>query len=258
MDEVRPFFKVTDTFGAGKKNYSHNPIEVITRDLRGQEQDFLLSRHSFAAVSGIQVNDLDYLNEATPHEHFCQVARSIIRQKLPYYKKMVVFDVTYREASRNGVFCRPVHKVHVDRSPSGAAHHIKRHISEYEANLIENRKIRVRIINVWKPLAEPVNDHSLAFADSLTLLNEDLISVEHIYPDRTGETYAVAYNPGQKFWYWSNMMKNEALLLHCYDSLDEDLNSASNVGARCAHAFFRNHPVKKAVTATVLRFGALF
>ena len=235
VDEVRPFFKVTDTSGAGKKNYSHNPIEVIIRDLRGQEQDFLLSRHSFAAVSGIQVNDLDYSNEAAPHEHFCQLAGSIIRQKLPDYKKMVVFDVTYRKASRNGVLCRPVRPIHVDQSPSGAAHRIKRHLSEYKANLIENRKIRVRIINVWKPLAELVNDHSLAFTDSLTLLNEDPIPVEHIYSNRTGKTCAVAYNPGQKFWYWSNMMKNKALLLHCYDSLDKDLNSASNVGARCAH-----------------------
>ena len=48
--------------------------------------------------------------------------------------------------------------------------------------------------------------------------DEDLVGVEHRYPDRTGETAGVQYNAGQRWWYWSGMRNEERLLLKCFDS----------------------------------------
>ena len=41
---------------------------------------------------------------------------------------------------------------------------------------------------------------------------------EFTYPNRNGQTAAVAYNPGQKWYYWSGMKNEDRLLLKCFDS----------------------------------------
>ena len=79
-------------------------------------------------------------------------------------------------------------------------------------------KGRVRIVNVWRPINGPVESFPLAFADSESLPEEALVGVEHRYPNRTGETAAVRYTQGQRWYYWSGVDKDERLLLLCYDS----------------------------------------
>ena len=79
-------------------------------------------------------------------------------------------------------------------------------------------------------------------AESLTVNDNDLVPMKHVYPDIAGETDVVAYGANQKFWYWSNMMKSEALLLQCFDSLDDIEEATGGISAkqstRCAHASF--------------------
>jgi hypothetical protein len=47
---------------------------------------------------------------------------------------------------------------------------------------------------------------------------EDLIPSDLIYPNRIGETYAIIHRPSHRWYYFSNMRADEALLLKCYDS----------------------------------------
>ena len=48
---------------------------------------------------------------------------------------------------------------------------------------------------------------------------QDLVVSERRYPDRIGQTYAIAHNPGH-LWYWfPRMRRNEALVFKVYDSL---------------------------------------
>lgn len=42
-----------------------------------------------------------------------------------------------------------------------------------------------------------------------------------IFPDRVGETYAVTYNPAQRWSYIPGMTPTKALLTKCYDSADD-------------------------------------
>jgi len=46
----------------------------------------------------------------------------------------------------------------------------------------------------------------------------DLVPSDLVYPHRTGETYAVTYNPAHRWFYLREMTREEALLLKCYDS----------------------------------------
>jgi hypothetical protein len=76
----------------------------------------------------------------------------------------------------------------------------------------------VQVINLWRPIRGPVRDAPLAMADGTTVAPEDLIASDLIYPNRSGETYSVKYNPNHRWFYFPEMTADEALLLKCYDS----------------------------------------
>ena len=234
-DGSEPFFEVTDPSGAGRKNHGHNPVPVTIQDMRNREKHFSLSRHSVAAVSeaAIEVN-LDDIDRAK--ESYALSAVEILLKHVSNSQKVIVFDRTVRKASPTETLCKPVRKVHIDQTPGGALGRVKRHLSSYEAEEIQASRLRVRIINVWRPLLRPVSDHPLAVAEALTISDTDLVKVKHIYPEATGENFVVKYNPSQRFWYWSNMSTRDVLLLQCFDSQQYIDDSGSPRDIRCAHA----------------------
>ena len=77
----------------------------------------------------------------------------------------------------------------------------------------------MQIINFWRPIAGPLRDRPLALCDARTVADGDLVPSDLIFPDRAGETYAVTYNPAQRWSYIPGMTPAEALLIKCYDSI---------------------------------------
>ena len=82
-------------------------------------------------------------------------------------------------------------------------------------------KGRVQVINLWRPIRGPLRDSPLAMVDGTTVAPDDLVASDLIYPNRRGETYSVKYNPNHRWFYFPEMTADEALLLKCYDSLDD-------------------------------------
>ena len=80
---------------------------------------------------------------------------------------------------------------------------------------------RVQIINLWRPIVGPLWDSPLALCDARTVAFEDLVASDLVFPDRVGETYAVAYNPAQQWSTIPGMTPDEALLIKCYDSAED-------------------------------------
>ena len=60
---------------------------------------------------------------------------------------------------------------------------------------------------------------------------ENLVGSELRYPDRTGETYVVTYNPGQRWYYFPKMTADEVVLIRCFDSAREGAARFSAHGA---------------------------
>src|SRR5215472_7858084 len=52
----------------------------------------------------------------------------------------------------------------------------------------------------------------------VSLEEENLIPSDLKYPDRTGETYSITYNPNQRYYYFPRMQPDEAVLIRCFDS----------------------------------------
>ena len=74
-------------------------------------------------------------------------------------------------------------------------------------------KHRFAEINVWRPIRGPLLRSPLALCDAQTLSEENLVASDLRYPDRTGETYAVTFNPGQRWYYFPKMRADEAVLI---------------------------------------------
>ena len=79
-------------------------------------------------------------------------------------------------------------------------------------------KRRFAIIQVWRPIRHPVETHPLAIADARSISPDDFVMSERRYPDRIGQTYAIAYNPKHKWYWFPRQARDEALVFKVYDS----------------------------------------
>jgi hypothetical protein len=133
--------------------------------------------------------------------------------------KVVLFDHTLRDSTAEpgqAALREPVRRVHDDQTLSSAPNRVHKHLSPVEAAWRLQR--RFAIINVWRSIGGPVLRTPLAVCDARTIAPEDLLPSDLVYPDWTGETYAVAFNPRHR-WYWHpRQTPTEATLIKVYDS----------------------------------------
>ncbi len=79
---------------------------------------------------------------------------------------------------------------------------------------------RFQIVNVWRPLTDPVEDYPLALVDSRSLTAEHLVDTERRSPTHVGEIQLALHDPGQRWFYFSAMRPDEVLLFKTFDSID--------------------------------------
>jgi hypothetical protein len=84
----------------------------------------------------------------------------------------------------------------------------------------------------WSNVPLPVYaNEPLALCDATTLSEDNLLASDLRYPDRTGETYAVTYNPNQRWYYFPKMEADEFVLIRCFDSAQKGAARFSAHGA---------------------------
>ena len=151
-------------------------------------------------------------------------------------KKIHIFDHTIRiedEVKRNQVAVRaPVEVAHNDYTEKSGPQRVRDIFEEKEAeDWLQNR---YAIINVWRPIGRPVVTKPLALSDASTMRPEDFIATDLVYKDRVGEISQIKYNERQCWYYFSEMVRDEALLIKCFDSIDDGRARYT------AHAAFSN------------------
>jgi hypothetical protein len=88
-------------------------------------------------------------------------------------------------------------------------------------------KGRFQIVNVWRPLVDPVEDYPLAMVDARSIDAADLIDTERRAPNHIGEIQLAVHSPGQRWFYYSAMRPPEVLLFKTFDSLDGGVHPCS-------------------------------
>ncbi len=134
--------------------------------------------------------------------------------------RVVVFDHTLRledDAHRDALAVRgPVHAVHNDYTERSGPRRVHDLLdAEDAASFLAHR---FAIVNVWRSIGAPIETTPLAVADAQSIARESLLATDLVRPDRTGEIYQVAYRPDQRWFYFPNRRRDEALLLKCFDS----------------------------------------
>ena len=135
-------------------------------------------------------------------------------------KRVVVFDHTLRTASSDQRETQKIRdivsRVHNDYTEWSGPQRVRDVMGDETEALLQGR---FAIIQVWRPINHPVESHPLAICDAQTVKPETLVVNERRYPDRVGQTYAITYDPDQRWYWFPRMRPDEALVFKVYESL---------------------------------------
>ncbi|KAI0644885.1 hypothetical protein C8Q79DRAFT_912135 [Trametes meyenii] len=196
---------------------------VVVHDVRGREAEFTLDANGFQYVRA-PATEREFTDDERIREAYYPEVEALLK-KATGGKRVFIFDHTVRrspikEDGKPGRVERgPVEAVHVDQTYEASRRRVEYHLPEDASRLLASR---VRLINVWRPIANPVAHKPLAVSDWQYLDNaHDLVPVRLIYPGREGATFSVRYNPAHRWHYLSAQTPEEVLFIKCYDS-EED------------------------------------
>jgi hypothetical protein len=124
--------------------------------------------------------------------------------------------------------------IHIDHTPESFEAHLK-HYCDPETIA---RYPRVQIFNVWRTLSPPPQDVPLAICDQRTLDSRDWVRQLAVEPGmhESYDSFSSLYNPGQRWFYFSDMTPEEMLVFKAWDN-------GSSVPTGCLHGAFRNPDV---------------
>lgn len=234
--------------GQPQRNYSEEEHPITLQDIRGRESDFDMNINGFGVVQGIESKEKDFTDDAQIQQNYYPEVEQLLLTHVPGAQRVFIFDHTVRRSdptAKRG----PVNRAHIDQTTKSARLRVDYHMGAEAAALQQGR---VRLINVWRPLNGPVVANPLAYADSRSVPDADIVPVEHRYPHRTGETAGVKHTPQGRWYYWSGMKNDERILLQCFDSQD---------GARTPHSAFVDPrtrpewPGRESIEVRALVFG---
>jgi len=234
--------------GQPQRNYGEYTHEVTINDVRGRESDFDINSNGFGVIQGVSSKEKEFNDDEHIKRVYYPEVEKLLLDNVSGAQRIFIFDHTVRRSDPNAKRA-PVNRAHIDQTTKSATARVHLHMKEEAGDLLKGR---FRLINVWRPLNGPVVASPLAYADSRSVPDDDIVGVEHRYPDRTGETAGVKYTEKGKWYYWSGMKNDERILLQCFDSKD---------GARTPHSAFvdprtqPNWPGRESIEVRALVFG---
>ena len=211
---------VNETFGPnnirrrGSGTEERRSIEI--RNGRQFLEDFDLDRNGFTLVehrSAVR----NFFDADLKSVYYPEIERLI--GSVSGARRVVVFDHTLRsgdEAEREARLIRePVLSAHNDYTEWSGPQRVRELLPEESEILLRNR---FAIIQVWRPINQPVRANPLAIADARSIAPQDLLVAERRYPHRVGQTYRLKYSPQHRWFYFPEMRRDEAIVFKVYDS----------------------------------------
>jgi len=219
VDDGNKVFTIVASPGGSDGRYggTPDPHRVVLHNGRPYANDFAIDREGFRFARH-DTKVADFYDEAEIKRVYYPEMEALIKAQSGA-KRVVVFDHTLRTADdqlRESKKTREVvRRVHNDYTEWSAPQRV-RDIVPGEAE--ELLKRRFAIIQVWRPIRHPVETFPLAMADARTLSPGDMIISERRAPGRTGQTYAIKYNPAHKWYWFPRMRREEAYVFKVFDS----------------------------------------
>ena len=213
---------INETMGPGdmsrRRTGTIDAHRMTIRNGRKLDEQPKLEIHGFELVDH-DTRMKDFFDAEELKSVYYPECEELVKQRSGAYR-VVIFDHTLRsgdQATREEKLIRePVMTVHNDYTEWSGPQRVRDLLPADEAE--ELLKHRFAIIQVWRAIRKPIESNPLAIANARDLAAADLIAAERRYPNRVGETYPVAYNPGHRWYYFPKMRRDEALVFKVYDS----------------------------------------
>lgn len=215
-DSGAAVYHASQAGGAAADHDGHYDMrEVDIRDGRGDafsldSAGFMLMAHASSVT--------DWHDDRMLSQTYEAEAKALVR-RVTGAGRIEVFDHTRRAASdrlrRNQVMREPSSVIHNDYTPWSAERRL-RDILPDEAEALLSR--RFAIVNIWRSIAGTVETNPLAFCDSRTLAEDDLVEVTRQANDRVGQIQMARFNPDHDWVYFPAMEEGEVALIKTYDS----------------------------------------
>ena len=192
-----------------------------------------------------------------PYPTSCSDFYDEVRVKREYYPEsaaamrtftgaleVFIFDHNVRSAVRaargqQGVR-EPVDAAHVDYTAETGPGRTLELLEKFGRGDLAGK--RAALINLWRPITEPVMDVPLALCDVRSVKHNELIETVILHytedsmaePGHVGRIYSLHFSPNHRWAYVSAMQTDEVLLLKCYDSRGDGCSGFT------PHTGFRN------------------
>ena len=199
-----------------------NVVRVAVEDARG--------RADAPREFGQHPSGFDLLEFQTRVENFLDPKQieSVYEPEIVEFLKTVtgayrvqIFDHTVRasdpELREQKNLREPATLVHNDYTSNSGFVCLREQLGD-EAEALSRE--RFQIINVWRPLTDPVEDYPLALVDARSIERDQLVDTERRAPNHIGEIQLALHDPAQRWYYFSAMRPSEVLLFRTFDSID--------------------------------------
>ena len=196
---------------------SSQPRRFTLRNGRPEADDFVLERNGFRFVHH-DTKVVDFFDEDEVRRVYYPEMQALVKAETGA-SRVEVFDHPLRTADDELRQARQirevVRRVHNDYTEWSGPQRVRTFLPQEADELLSRR---FAVIQVWRPIRHPVETWPLAIADTQSISPESLVVTERRYPDRVGQTYAITYDPGHR-WYWFPAMRpDEALVFKTYES----------------------------------------
>ncbi|MCC7273698.1 MAG: methyltransferase [Alphaproteobacteria bacterium] len=197
--------------------FTAQPVEIV--DARPIAERFSLDRQGFALIGHASAvgsfDDADIVRR----RYFPEV-EEVVRLATGA-ERVLAFDHNVRSATPampTGTVKEPVKRVHNDFTEASGPRRAAAELAAagLDPGLIAGR--RFALVNLWRPIRGPIQDSPLALCDARTIAADDFVIADLVYPDRVGEIHQFRHSPDHRWYYFSAMRADEALLIKCFDS----------------------------------------
>ncbi|KAL9609701.1 MAG: hypothetical protein Q9167_005551 [Letrouitia subvulpina] len=207
---------------------------LTIRDVRGLSTELSLDTNGFIYRQHT-MRTTDCTDREDVEQSYLSEVEELLKREVEGADRVFFFDWRLRKNTPEiegtvmdmndlTTWLRPAVHVHVDQSPAAALKRIQLQLKEEAPQLLRGR---VRIINVWRPLIDSVEDWPIAVSDGRTIKRCDLVEADHVRRHYTGSTMYLMPDPQQQFYYMSKQSKNDVLIFKNFDS-KRDVDAPSN------------------------------
>jgi hypothetical protein len=183
---------------------------VVADQLSLEREGFIFVRH--------ETKVKDFYDETEVRSIYYPEIEKLVKETSGA-KRVLVFDHTLRSADSATREAKqisgPVRNAHNDYTEWSGPQRVRDLLPDEAEELLKGR---FAVVQVWRPIRNPVQREPLAIADARTIGTKELFPSSRVYPDRVGEVYHCAFNPEHRWYYFPNMRRSEAVVFKTFDS----------------------------------------